>query len=397
MIMKIFNRMKTGLSLLIVSAMLMVSCNKDLEQFPSTPAPVPTGSTIGETLRNTDTDSLFYRLILKSGTATLATLNNAANRYTLFVPDNNAMKIFINAASGGLIPLAAPDAVFSGFITANISAANATSIVNYNIVPQIFTTAQIIHNFPNLELPTSLLLVPTNPFARMRTYPSKNPSTGNYYLNNIPLVPPVDVLASNGVIHHTAVLVRPPSSFLWTRINADADLTILKAGIERADSGYTVTTPGSLIGALQNFGANLTVFAPNNAAMKNFISLITGGAIPTAAPDAVFIGFLNSANVTTRLVKGIIVYHILGKRAYTVNIPTTPFATPTLLNGAVAAHPGLVLTATFTGPFVSALTVKGLGNATASNVLINSAPNGSSDQNYINGTLHKIDQVLRPQ
>lgn len=395
--MTIFNKMKAGVSLLIVTAVVMVSCNKDLEQFPSTPAPVPTGSTIGETLRTTASDSLFYRLVLKSGAATLATLNNAANRYTLFVPDNNAMKIFINAASGGLVPLAAPDAVFSGFITANISAASATSLVNYNLVPQVFTSSQIVHGFPNLELPTSFIVDPTNPFARMRTYPSKNPSTGVFYINNIPLVAPVDVNAANGIIHHTGVLAAPPSSFLWNRLNTDADLAILKAAVERADSGFTVTTPGSLIGGLQNFGANFTVFAPNNAAMKNFISLITGGAIPTAAPDAVFIGFLGSASVTTQLVKGIVVYHLLSKRAYTVNIPTTPTTTPTLLNGVVPAHPGLNLTATFTGPIVTGLTVKGSANTTASNVLINSATNGSSDQNYLNGTLHKIDQVLRPQ
>jgi len=51
---------------------------------------------------------------------------------------------------------------------------------------------------------------------------------------------------------------------------------------------------------------------------------------------------------------------------------------------------------------VTAATVKGAANATASNVIINALPflpdpAGTSDQHFINGTLHKINQVLLPQ
>jgi len=46
---------------------------------------------------------------------------------------------------------------------------------------------------------------------------------------------------------------------------------------------------------------------------------------------------------------------------------------------------------------VGAATVKGLANASASNVIINPLPAGSSDQHYVNGVMHKIDQVLLPQ
>jgi uncharacterized surface protein with fasciclin (FAS1) repeats len=94
-------------------------------------------------------------------------------------------------------------------------------------------------------------------------------------------------------------------------------------------------------------------------------------------------------------VKGIAVYHILGTRAFTVNFPTTGSKVPTLLNLAVAAHPGVTLQASFTGPVVTAATVKGAANATASMLLIN--PLTTSDQNATNGVLHKIDQVLLPQ
>jgi hypothetical protein len=43
------------------------------------------------------------------------------------------------------------------------------------------------------------------------------------------------------------------------------------------------------------------------------------------------------------------------------------------------------------------MTVKGVGNATAFPVVINPLPAGSSDQNFFNGVLHKINGVLLPQ
>jgi uncharacterized surface protein with fasciclin (FAS1) repeats len=103
--------------------------------------------------------------------------------------------------------------------------------------------------------------------------------------------------------------------------------------------------------------------------------------------------------LTAQVVQGIVVYHILGNRAFSVNLPTTATNYPTLLNTAIPAHPGVSVQATFGLTGVTAATVQGLGNATASNILINPtpAPCGTSDQHYINGTIHEIDQVLLPQ
>ena len=103
------------------------------------------------------------------------------------------------------------------------------------------------------------------------------------------------------------------------------------------------------------------------------------------------------------------VYHILsrqsgsfappGVRVFSVNIPTTATSVKTLLNSAIAAHPGLIVQATFAPslPVVVAATVKGAANATASNILISFTPPFTSDLHHINGVLHKIDQVLLPQ
>ncbi|CAN5215154.1 hypothetical protein BH09BAC2_BH09BAC2_09770 [soil metagenome] len=373
----------------LAAVFVMSACNKKIEDIPVIIPAQSTAKAIADTLSKIPTDSLFYRVITKSGLA--ATLNNKANSFTLFVPDNTA---FINS-----LPI--PTLAFATGYINSLSATNAASLVNYNIVPQKFTSADIPTTFPNLQLPTGLIVDPTNPLARMTTAVSRR--TTYAYDNNIPLTA-VDLIAGNGVIHHTAAIVAPPSKFLWDRINTDADLSIFKAAIQRADSGGVAGA--TLQATLAKFGPNFTVFAPNNQALANLISALTGGAIPPTAPAAIFIGFLGSNNLTTQMVQGIVVYHIFdgqaGRpgRAFLVNFPTTPTTYKTLLNSSpiAAAHPGVTISATFGGPLVTTATVKGLANATASNILINPTPGtGSSDQHYINGVLHKIDQVLIPQ
>ena len=48
------NKIKTGLLLLVASATVISSCNKEPEQFPVTPTTPPSGITIGATIETTD-------------------------------------------------------------------------------------------------------------------------------------------------------------------------------------------------------------------------------------------------------------------------------------------------------------------------------------------------------
>ncbi|MEI2749373.1 MAG: hypothetical protein V9E88_11505 [Ferruginibacter sp.] len=189
----------------------------------------------------------------------------------------------------------------------------------------------------------------------------------------------------------------------------------LKAAIARADSG--TAAPGFLVGALSNIGANLTVFAPTDAAFQGTITalvtqVLIGLGVPPATAAAQAAALASSPTIFSnpnlfpylpaQTVKGILVYHLLGSRAFTNNLPTDATAFPTLLNGAVPAHPGLTIQATFGVPFVTSATVKGLANPAPANIVINASPLlpdpvGSSDQHYLNGVIHKIDQVLLPQ
>lgn len=410
--MKYINRiLKINLLLIVAATLIIASCNKGLEQFTETPVVPPNGNALGETIAATSTDSLYYRLITKAGL--VATINNKAATYTMFVPDNNAMKVFINAISGGKIPLQAPDAVFSGFISAYIPASTAVGIVSYNIASQSLLSANIPGTFPNLQYPTILNPAPSvSALLRLTTFPS---TRNGAWLNNVPLTA-VDMAAANGVIHHTALVVTPPQRFLWNRISTDTGLTYLKAAINRADSG--TASPGTLQAALLNIGANLTVFAPTDAAFRATLTgaiykaLVAAGypaggdtfntASALASSPTVFSNPALFGVLTAQTVKGIVVYHLFGNKAYTNNFPTTTTYYPTLLNGAIPTHPGVGLTAVFGVPFVNAATVKGVGNATAANIIINASPLlpdpvGTSDQNYLNGILHKIDQVLLPQ
>lgn len=390
----------------IVGLLLFSSCNKvETNPIPNAIDTTTTGITLSATLAASADDSLFNRLVVRSGLQ--AVLNTRTNRYTLIVPNNAAMRQFVFGASGGAIPIASPDAVHSAFLGSTIPVANAAAVVAYNILPQKVPTSSFPTGFPNLSYATTFNPAPAlSSLLRLDVYLSKRNGT---FINNIPVIAG-DIAAANGVIHKTPAVNTPPSTYLWDRINTDAGLTYLKAAIQRADSG--VVAPNRLQDALLNIGANLTVFAPTDAAFQATLTavitqaLIAQGVPPaTAAAQAAALSstpgvFTNAAlygSLTATTVKGIVVYHLFGNRVFLNNFPTTQTNYPTLLNSAVPAHPGIGIAAAFTGPSVTSATVKGAVNASAANVTINPLPNGSSDQNYLNGVLHKINQVLLPQ
>ena len=398
------NKYRKGLLPMLSASLLFASCNKDVQQF-SIPIAIASGTiSLDSMLKSNPNDSLYYKLIKRASLSPTNFVNilrgsSSTNSYTLFVPDNAAM-----IASG-----------FSDAVVSAIPVASAFGIVSYNLIPQTYDTAAIPNVFPNFPVGTSIFLSPAAPFLTLRTFPSKRP--GILRVNTLPMTTPLNVKANNGIIHHVAGLIAPPAlSFLWNRINVDSTpvtgLRYLRAAILRADSG--TGTPGTLVSVLNNPAANLTVFAPIDAVFQATLTalitqaLIAQGLDPASAAanatalastPAVFSNPLLYGSLTATTVKGIVVYHLFSKTAFTANFPTTPTKYPTLLNTAIPAHPGVELAATFTGAFATSATVKGLGNATPANIFINgaAAPNGSSDQFYINGTLHKISQLLRPQ
>lgn len=434
--------------LLIASAlMILTSCNKDLEQFPAAPIVQGTTPTVASLLDAADL-TIFKAAVTRAGA--MAQLTVPANRFTVFAPTDAAM------TSAGL-SLAVVNAV---------PLTTLVPLIQYHIVPQTLLTSSVPNTFPNFGYPTTFNPAPPlSSLLRLDVYPSTR--NGNW-VNNVPLIS-INNTAVNGAMHKIAAVNAPPQRYVWNRIDTDADLTLFRAVIQRADQVSTpATNLSGAAGILNNIGANLTVFAPTNQAVRNLVSGLTGGAIPAvnyvSSASAVSVGttvtvtstaglipgmsvtvtsgvgafaagtvvasvingtsFTVSATPTTPLVaavvtgdpnpvilgfigaslpaanaQGIVFYHIMGTRAFVNNFPTTATSYPTLLNGAVPAHPGVSLVCTFTGPTVSAASVKGLMNATASAIALNPTPDpvGSSDQNFLNSSLHKINQVLLPQ
>lgn len=389
-------------SLIIASCYLFSGCNKEVEQFGDIPSQQQSGSTLEQVIRNTADYSLFYALIQRGGQ--LGLINELGRSFTMFVPNNDAMKAFISAQSG--LPTFLPVSVFLQAISIGITPEQAAALVQYHTMPQPIPSSSISNSFPNFYYPSAFNPVPAlSSLFRIDVYPS---TRNGLWFNNIPTVSgKTDQFAGNGVIHEIMGVGVPSQQFLWDKINTDTSMSIFKAAVNRADSGSN-----ALAGAFQNIGANFTVFVPTNLAMKQAISALTGGQLPVIAPDAYFISFLNSNNISTFLAKGLVAYHIFDGRsetnkltlkvdrpgrAFLNNFPTTSEWYKTLLNydsSVALIHPGISVSATFTGNAVSSAKVKGLYNVTAANVIVD--PTGTSDQQYLNGVIHRIDQVLLP-
>lgn len=406
------------LLVMLSGVFFITSCNKELEQ----PAPIakpvyPSGNGIAATLAANPNYSFYSAMITRAGLT--ATLNDSTKTFTLFATDNNGMKLFVNAASGGAVPLAAPDATFLGFIGASLPVASAAGIVQYNTVGQKLLAASIGTAFPNFPYTSQIILDPTQPFIRMPIFPVRG--TPYSYVNNLPLTA-TDMAANNGVIHTVYSVVAPPSATLKTVIAADANLSYFRAAIARADSGSAGL---SKFDSLLNYGVtNMTVLAPNDAAFQTLVFglvysqvfALTGDAtIATAqANGAVAAGpaFLATNNVTTALVKGIVAYHLLASlttstttpyqpniRVFSNNVPATPTFIKTLVNGSLAIHPGVLAQATYTGPSVTSLKFTGYGTFPPGGAPFSGAAANAValDKHAVNGVYHIIDKVLLPQ
>jgi uncharacterized surface protein with fasciclin (FAS1) repeats len=205
---------------------------------------------------------------------------------------------------------------------------------------------------------------------RLTIFPSRRDNGA--WVNNIPIIEP-DINASNGVLHRVFALVAPPSKSIYEIVTADTSLTFLVAALNRADSGRTTIAEGSLTEAVKSIGANLTLFAPINQAFRQMLA-----AMSLPQSEAVFAG------LPVNLVRGLIAYHLLNARAFSVNMPSAATLIPTLLNSGIPAHPGVNVEVAFTGPFVTSFQVTGVANGGASAAVI------AQDIHATNGVIHKI-------
>lgn len=400
---------------IVAAAMILTSCNKDLESFAIPTAPVvtpPVGTTVASYI-STNSSYSFFDTALRA-TGLYAAVLNQPGSYTVYAPDNNAFKVLINTLNP-LVPLAAPDATFIAVLKDPSLRTQLTGILLYHIMVSKLPTASFPTAFPNAAY-SSKIPLDASGAIRLNLYPSARP--GQNYVNNVPITAPDLFSGSNGVVHGTPAVVVPPSSLLGGLIDANPNLTYLKAAIARADSG--VATGSTLDAATRNGLASLTVFAPTDAAFKSALTavvytvLVRQGATPGLATQTQAANTVNAlgtsiftnpaffGSLSAQTVKGIVVYHILGFRAYASNMSPTLTNLPTLLNSALPTHEGVKVQSTFTGafPFV-ATTLKVTGKVSlvdgSANFSGPAATATTRDINAVNGVIHIIDQVLIPQ
>ncbi len=416
----------------ILFSITIISCNKDVDSPVANDKPAPSGKSIGKILSENSSYSLLLAIANKVGLA--APLSDSSKTFTLFAPDNNAIKQFVSIYTNGAVSPSFPDTEFLNIISSASPGLTDTlrGIVNYHIIPgQAIKAAAISDTFPSTQMPTGVIVPPpanTNPLVRLTSFISRRGSSA--WVNNIPVSAADFAIASNGVIHGIPAVLLPPSGNLWQTIIADPQLSYLKAAIDKADS--SALSKDSLGAALRNFGLNATVFAPTDDAFENFIlEALKSRGVPAPIAQGIIddngtniisnpgsvtsdlvpnIGAALASVITARNVKGIIVYHVIssknpphtppGLRYFSVNFPTISTLSKTLLNSDTAAplrnHPGIALAATFAGPGVTAATVKGLVNSSAANIIVSPPPSNTHDLHRLNGVIHKIDQVLLP-
>jgi uncharacterized surface protein with fasciclin (FAS1) repeats len=371
------NKWLKSATMFLGTASLLVACNKDLPDAVPNETSSPTGQSITELLN--DADYLFLKTAVekaapdsRTGYTALSTLFSDKNTsYTFFAPSNNAFRM--------LFPAGTPDANIVAALKSNaFSAGRLDTLLRYHLVGGTrLASSAFPTTFPNISLPTTLVLAPPSaavpPGLRMPIFPSNR---NGLYVNNVPVIQP-DVAAANGVIHKTAAIVAPPTQ-LVAQILAGADYSYLRAAIARADEGQTGLNKFDSV--TKYAPANITVLAPTNDAFQQFL---TAMGLPASEAS------ISMLPVATA--RAIVAYHLMGVRAFSVNMPATPTFIPTLVNVSAPTHPGVNIAATVLGPGAVTFTVTGVGNGGAAATVV------TRDLNAVNGVVHRIDRVLLPQ
>nr|MCU0396258.1 fasciclin domain-containing protein [Chitinophagaceae bacterium] len=369
----IFQKTIKAGGLLLAGALVLASCNKELE--PATPivTPAPTGKTVSEIVNEDPTLTYLKAAVTRAGSAISGALSDRSAVYTVFAPDDDAFRASFAALN---LP--------TGISTINLfRPGQLDTLLRYHLVGgQRLNASGISDKFPNMYLQSMFVLQAPSaslpPGYRMPLGISRRGSLA--WANNIP-VKQADIAAANGVIHKISFLLNPPDKVIAQLVAADTSLSYLLAAVQHADKKPPAGAP-QLLPLLANAAANFTVFAPDNNAFR---ALLTALGVP---PDPSSIALLPSETVW-----GIVAFHVLGVRAFAANLPAG--------NGNLASLIGVPIQSkvTVTAPLPpTSVEVRGPGNVLPTNPPFPYfAQVTAGDIHAINGVVHKVNAVLLPQ
>ena len=332
--------LRRPLLLLCLTGVVATSCKKDND----TPAPAPGPGNIVQVAQGNPDFTILVAAVVK---ADLATTLSGTGPFTVLAPTNAAFA-----------QLSAP------FNTA----ANITAIPAGD--PQIATLRNILlyHVLAGrkaaADFPTGASAQTTQKPAGAggvndnTVYVSKG--TGGVTLNGTTKVVTADVAASNGIIHAIDKVLLPPGRKISDIVVASASgspaqFTVLLAALQRPAAAALLT-------AAADPAANLTVFAPTDAAFAALLVQL-GLTSLSQVPDATLVAVLR-------------LHIVSGARAFSSDLSNNQSVTT--LGGPVTVGVG------------TGVTVRGNGNGT------NNANVTSANILATNGVVHVIDRVLLP-
>jgi uncharacterized surface protein with fasciclin (FAS1) repeats len=259
--------------------------------------------------------------------AKLASTLDGAGPFTVFAPTDDAF-------------------IQSGITSSTIESKTELelqSLLLYHVLPAIVMAAD----------------VPAGPNAKVITAGGDSvfvtSNSSGVFVNGISVIQ-ADIEASNGVIHLLSRALLPATGNLVEVAQANPDFSYLVAAVLRASTGAT-----NVAQVLTSAGP-YTLFAPTNTAFMD-AGFATIDDINAADPD---------------VLAAILTYHVVAGRVFSSDL--TNDATPATANGQTVTI----------GISGSGATVKGMANATASNIT-------AANIMARNGVVHVIDKVLLPQ
>ena len=238
------------------------------------------------------------------------------------------------------------------------AAAGITSLPNRATLDAVLAYHVIDDEVLASELPSGSAAIPT---LNGKFYLSNNGANG-VFINARTQVVATDIKGSNGVVHVINRTLLPPSKTIATIASELASgsapqFTQLVAALVR-----TSGTGTDLLAAAADANANLTVFAPTDAAFQ-------------ALYTALGVNGINDIDINT--LTAVLKHHIVAGRVFSTDLKNGTAAT---LNGNITINAS---TGTITDGQSNAATLN--SNAALLNVLAT------------NGVIHTINQVLLPQ